>query len=145
MFSITLSLFVMGLFGLIFVHAQKLSQIAQENIEMEVFLDKNIQELERDSIQKILVDKPYVLKINHQPQIKYISEDEAQKQFIKDYGHDFTKVLSDKKLAIYKAYSEIDKIPEERARGITITAAHVEYETEKRHYAHIDCPGHQCG
>ncbi|MBX7076500.1 MAG: elongation factor Tu [Methanobacteriaceae archaeon] len=54
-----------------------------------------------------------------------------------------TKVLADKKLAVYKAYSEIDKIPEERERGITITAAHVEYETEKRHYAHIDCPGHQ--
>jgi elongation factor Tu len=54
-----------------------------------------------------------------------------------------TKILSDKKLAVYKAYSDIDKIPEERERGITITAAHVEYETEKRHYAHIDCPGHQ--
>jgi len=54
-----------------------------------------------------------------------------------------TKVLSDKKLAVFKAYSDIDKIPEERERGITITAAHVEYETEKRHYAHIDCPGHQ--
>lgn len=54
-----------------------------------------------------------------------------------------TKVLADKKLAVFKAYSDIDKIPEERERGITITAAHVEYETEKRHYAHIDCPGHQ--
>ncbi len=54
-----------------------------------------------------------------------------------------TKILADKKLAIYKSYGEIDKIPEERERGITITAAHVEYETEKRHYAHIDCPGHQ--
>jgi elongation factor Tu len=54
-----------------------------------------------------------------------------------------TKVLSDKKLAVFKAYSDIDKIPEERERGITITAAHIEYETEKRHYAHIDCPGHQ--
>ena len=40
-------------------------------------------------------------------------------------------------------YSQIDKAPEERARGITISAAHVEYETEKRHYAHVDCPGHQ--
>jgi len=54
-----------------------------------------------------------------------------------------TKVLSEQNLAVYKAYSDIDKIPEERERGITITAAHVEYETEKRHYAHIDCPGHQ--
>jgi elongation factor Tu len=54
-----------------------------------------------------------------------------------------TKLLAEKNLAVFKAYSEIDKIPEERERGITITAAHVEYETEKRHYAHIDCPGHQ--
>jgi elongation factor Tu len=54
-----------------------------------------------------------------------------------------TKILADKKLAVYKSYGEIDKIPEERERGITITAAHVEYETDKRHYAHIDCPGHQ--
>lgn len=54
-----------------------------------------------------------------------------------------TKLLSEKKMASYRAYGDIDKIPEERERGITITAAHVEYETEKRHYAHIDCPGHQ--
>jgi elongation factor Tu len=54
-----------------------------------------------------------------------------------------TKILSEKNLAEYKAYGQIDKIPEERERGITITAAHLEYETEKRHYAHIDCPGHQ--
>lgn len=54
-----------------------------------------------------------------------------------------TKILAEQKLAVYKAYGDIDKIPEERERGITITAAHVEYETEKRHYAHIDCPGHQ--
>lgn len=54
-----------------------------------------------------------------------------------------TKLLAEKQMAVYKSYGEIDKIPEERERGITITAAHVEYETEKRHYAHIDCPGHQ--
>lgn len=54
-----------------------------------------------------------------------------------------TKLLAEQKLAVYKSYGEIDKIPEERERGITITAAHVEYETENRHYAHIDCPGHQ--
>ena len=54
-----------------------------------------------------------------------------------------TKVLADKNMAEFKAYGDIDSIPEERERGITITAAHVEYETEKRHYAHIDCPGHQ--
>lgn len=53
-----------------------------------------------------------------------------------------TKVLSQKGLANATEYGEIDKAPEERERGITIAIAHVEYETEKRHYAHVDCPGH---
>jgi len=54
-----------------------------------------------------------------------------------------TKILSEKGLAQYTSYENIDKSPEERKRGITISASHVEYETQKRHYAHIDCPGHQ--
>lgn len=53
-----------------------------------------------------------------------------------------TKVLSEKGQAQHMAYEDIDKSPEERSRGITINAAHVEYETETRHYAHVDCPGH---
>jgi elongation factor Tu len=53
-----------------------------------------------------------------------------------------TKVLEAKGRAKYVAFEEIDKAPEERERGITINIAHVEYETEKRHYAHVDCPGH---
>ncbi|MDR2464226.1 MAG: elongation factor Tu [Holosporales bacterium] len=53
-----------------------------------------------------------------------------------------TKVLSERGQANFTAYDEIDKAPEEKARGITITTAHVEYETDNRHYAHVDCPGH---
>ncbi len=53
-----------------------------------------------------------------------------------------TKVLSEKGFAEFKAYDQIDKAPEEKARGITINATHVEYETDTRHYAHVDCPGH---
>ena len=53
-----------------------------------------------------------------------------------------TKVLTKKGFAKFLAYDQIDKAPEERERGITIAIAHVEYETEKRHYAHVDCPGH---
>ncbi len=53
-----------------------------------------------------------------------------------------TKTLAAAKLAKYMAFDQIDKAPEEKARGITIAIAHVEYETEKRHYAHVDCPGH---
>ncbi len=53
-----------------------------------------------------------------------------------------TKVLAMKGQAQYEAYDQIDKAPEERERGITISTAHVEYETDARHYAHVDCPGH---
>jgi elongation factor Tu len=53
-----------------------------------------------------------------------------------------TKVLAKAGGAVFTAYDQIDKAPEERARGITISTAHVEYETAKRHYAHVDCPGH---
>jgi elongation factor Tu len=53
-----------------------------------------------------------------------------------------TKALAKKNFATFTAYDQIDKAPEERERGITIAIAHVEYQTEKRHYAHVDCPGH---
>ncbi len=53
-----------------------------------------------------------------------------------------TKVMAERFGGEFKAYDQIDKAPEERARGITIATAHVEYQSEKRHYAHVDCPGH---
>ena len=53
-----------------------------------------------------------------------------------------TKVMAEQGGGEFQAYDQIDKAPEERARGITISTAHVEYETENRHYAHVDCPGH---
>ena len=53
-----------------------------------------------------------------------------------------TKVLASRGMASFMAYDQIDKAPEERERGITIATAHVEYQTPKRHYAHVDCPGH---
>src|SRR6187431_312981 len=53
-----------------------------------------------------------------------------------------TNTLAEKGLAQKKSYADIDAAPEERERGITINTAHVEYETAKRHYAHVDCPGH---
>ncbi len=54
-----------------------------------------------------------------------------------------TKVLAQKGFAKFKKFDEIDNAPEEKARGITIATAHIEYETDNRHYAHVDCPGHQ--
>ncbi|NQV83384.1 MAG: elongation factor Tu, partial [Rhodospirillales bacterium] len=53
-----------------------------------------------------------------------------------------TKVMADQGGAVFTAFADIDKAPEERERGITIATAHVEYSTKARHYAHVDCPGH---
>ena len=53
-----------------------------------------------------------------------------------------TKVLADEGKAEFSAFDQIDNAPEEKERGITIATSHVEYETENRHYAHVDCPGH---
>ncbi|HEX7242768.1 MAG TPA: GTP-binding protein, partial [Longimicrobiaceae bacterium] len=53
-----------------------------------------------------------------------------------------TRIQAAKGLADFISFDNIDKAPEERARGITISTAHVEYQTEARHYAHVDCPGH---
>ena len=53
-----------------------------------------------------------------------------------------TKYLAKKGFAEFRAFDSIDNAPEEKERGVTINISHVEYETEKRHYAHVDCPGH---
>ena len=54
----------------------------------------------------------------------------------------FISVLAQEGAANYKSYADIDNAPEEKARGITINTAHVEYQTANRHYGHVDCPGH---
>src|SRR5512137_419856 len=64
-----------------------------------------------------------------------------------DYGKTIlpsaiTRIFATQGKAQYRAYDSIDNFPEEKARGLTIQIAHIEYETEKRHYAHVDCPGH---
>ena len=53
-----------------------------------------------------------------------------------------TKILAEKGLSEVRSFDSIDNAPEEKERGVTINSAHVEYQTEKRHYAHVDCPGH---
>lgn len=93
-------------------------------------------------------------------QLRYYAAEAAKKTFSRDKPHvnigtighvdhgkttltaAITKVLSEAGGAKFKGYADIDNAPEERARGITINAAHVEYETDTRHYGHIDCPGH---
>lgn len=97
-FSISLALFVIGLFGLLMLHANKLTDIVRENIEVQVYLNRTITENERIKIQKILSTKEYILEKEDGPQIRYISKEEAAEQFIRDTGEDFTKFLGENPL-----------------------------------------------
>lgn len=97
-FSITLSLFVIGLFGLLFLHANKLGQIVKENIEIQVFLTKDISQNQKIQVLKTLSSKEYIHKINNEAQISFISKEEAEKQFIEDTGEDFKEFLGENPL-----------------------------------------------
>jgi cell division transport system permease protein len=103
MFSITLSMIVIGLLGLILSHAQKLSFLVKESIEVNVFLKNETTDSLRNALQTTLSRRSYVSQKNNQPQIIYISKEEARKRFSKMYGEDFTTVLDENPL--YASYS----------------------------------------
>jgi cell division transport system permease protein len=98
LFSITLSLFIVGLFGVIIIQAKTLTSIIRENIELQVFLNKNISEAERQKIGEFLASKPYVLEKEEGLRLTFTSSDEAAEAFLKDTGEDFTKFLDDNPL-----------------------------------------------
>ncbi len=97
-FSITLSLLVIGLFGLLFVHSQQLSSAIQENVELQVYLHKNITASERNRMERILGTKDYVLKKDGSPLIRFISRDQAAQDFVEATGEDFTDLLGENPL-----------------------------------------------
>lgn len=97
-FSITLALFVIGLFGLMALHANKLTNIIQENIELQVFLNKQISAGEVSKINRTIGSKTYVIKENNEPRIRLVTKDEAAAQFIEDTGEDFKEFLGDNPL-----------------------------------------------
>ncbi|HVD99376.1 MAG TPA: ABC transporter permease [Cytophagaceae bacterium] len=103
MFSITLSMIVIGVLGLILIHAQKLSSLVKESIEVNVFLKNETSDSLRTALQNTISRRSYVLYKNNQPQLVYISKEEAQKKFIQTYGEDFTKVLNENPL--YASFS----------------------------------------
>ncbi|WP_200979057.1 ABC transporter permease [Echinicola sp. 20G] len=98
LFSTTLSLFIVGLFGVIVIQAKTLTSIIRENIEVQVFLNKNITEADRAKIGKMLESQDYVLQKEDGAQLSYISADEAAKSFLEDTGEDFSKFLDDNPL-----------------------------------------------
>jgi len=97
-FSITLSLLVIGLFGIILIYSNALTKLIQENIEVQVFLNKNITESERIKISKTLSSKQYVLIKDSEPQITLITKEQAAEQFIQETGEDFVEFIGENPL-----------------------------------------------
>lgn len=116
LFSTTLSLFIVGLFGVIVIQAKTLTSIIRENIEIQVFLNKNISDADRAKIGKSFENKAYVLQKEDGAQVSYISADEAAETFLKDTGEDFSKFLEDNPLrdsyviSVTEAYQTTEKM-----------------------------------
>lgn len=98
LFSTTLSLFIVGLFGVILIQAKSLTSMIRENIEVQVFLDKNLEEDEIASIKENLENRPFLLKKSDTTGLRFISDEEAAATFIESTGEDFTKFLEDNPL-----------------------------------------------
>ncbi|TGE23051.1 cell division protein FtsX [Hymenobacter metallicola] len=97
-FSITLSLLVIGLFGLLLIHAHKLSNLVKENIEMQVYLDRDLPETQLLRLQQDLSRKKYVAYKDDQPQVRFLSKEEGAKQFLEQTGEDAEQFLGDNPL-----------------------------------------------
>ncbi len=96
--SITLALMVIGIFGLLVVHAKKLTLNIQESIEIQVFLNNQLTNSEITRINRSISAKPYTLKKENDPGIRFISKAEASEQFIEETGENFTEFLGDNPL-----------------------------------------------
>lgn len=88
-FSITLALFVIGLFGLLVLHSNKLKDSIRENITVQIYLDKFITENDKIRINKLLTQKQYVIREGEKSSIVFISKEDAAKVFIESTGEDF--------------------------------------------------------
>lgn len=125
LFSTTLSLFIVGLFGVIVIQAKTLTSIIRENIEIQVFLNTNISEADNKRISETLESKEYILEKDAEKKITYTSRDEAAATFLMDTGEDFTKFLDDNPLRDSYTFSikeefqtaeQIEEIVEEMER-----------------------------
>ncbi len=97
-FTISLALFVIGLFGILLIHAGKLSDMVKESIEMQVYLDRNLTEVQLVRLQKTFAAKDYVAYKQDTAQVRYISKEEGAKAFLDDTGEDFMTFLGDNPL-----------------------------------------------
>jgi cell division transport system permease protein len=97
-FSITLALFVIGLFGILFLHTSTLTKIIRENVEIQVYLNKNTSENQRIKLRQTLATKPYVLTKDDQPAIVFVSKEDAARIFVNETGENFSEFLGDNPL-----------------------------------------------
>lgn len=97
-FSITVALCVLGLFGWILLHSTRLASSIQENIEVQVYLNKNISQSDINKIGTIISSKPYILKKEERSQVQLITKEQAAIQFINETGEDFKEFLGDNPL-----------------------------------------------
>ncbi|RZK22422.1 MAG: ABC transporter permease [Hymenobacter sp.] len=97
-FSITLALVVIGLFGLLLLHAHKLSERVRENLEVQVYLERNLPETELLRLQQDLEHQPYVAVKDGKPQIRFVSKEEGARQLLESTGEDFRVFLDDNPL-----------------------------------------------
>ena len=97
-FSITLALVVIGLFGLLLLHAHKLSERVRENLEVQVYLERNLPETELLRLQQDLEHQPYVASKDGKPQIRFVSKEEGARQLLESTGEDFRTFLDDNPL-----------------------------------------------
>jgi len=97
-FSITLSLFVLGLFGVFFLLTNNLTHLVQDSIEVQIYLNRNVTESEKIQIQKTIADKAYVARTESGVQLTLISKEEAAEDFIKETGEDFKQFIGDNPL-----------------------------------------------
>jgi len=97
-FSITLALVVIGLFGLLLLHAQKLSEVVRENLEVQVYLDRDLPETELLRLQQDLGQQAFVAEHDGRPQIRFVSKEEGARQLLQSTGEDFRQFLGDNPL-----------------------------------------------
>ncbi|MDB4315648.1 permease-like cell division protein FtsX [Cyclobacteriaceae bacterium] len=115
-FSITLSLVVMGIFGIAFIYLKTLTSIVQSNVEIQVYLDKSIRDHDVKRLEKIMTTRPYIRSDDATENIKFISKETAAEVFIRDTGEDFTKFLGDNPLRdafsvkIINQYQSVDSL-----------------------------------
>ena len=126
LFSTTLSLFIVGLFGIILIQASSLTKMIRENIEIQVFLDKGLSQKQLTDIRKNLSERPFVLNTEDSIYLRFISDNEAAETFIENTGEDFTKFLEDNPLRDSYVFS----VSEEFQSSEQLTLIAKELETQ---------------